>query len=290
MNFGPGIQPHIKVTDGEKGLELRRTFIKQKYEVVAFNRQLQPGNYVFPFKMPVDPVRPASNTVKDVGSNLDIIRVYYKLKVQVNSRLFESMKMSAKNTILLEFLQAVPMPIVPLQIQGEETINTRCCYAPQSLKWNIVTDKNAYTPGETINLNIMIDASNFTSKDVAVNVKMIRYTIINNKPILADSMQPIQTVDMPPVHAGKKYHNSVLISIPMFVGANNYHGIFAKWYTYLSIGLDVSCGGSHEIRVPLTIYGLPTLGPNPPITFPPEQAVEVSQPVVLDQLRILHPY
>ena len=284
-----GIKPGIKVKDCDEGLDLRKTFLKQKFEVASFNTLVKPGNYVFPFKLPVDPMRPASVSCPDLSGKIELIKIYYKLKASVNFLDPNLVHMPVKHKIPIELLQPIPLPIVPAQVHMDEMINSIRCFRARNLKCTAITDKNAYALGDNVKLTLLVDASDL-DKDVDIFVTMNRFTIINNRPAMPPLNGTIQELELPSVPAGEKIQHCVMMPIPYICSPSNLSGIFAKWYFFLNITFTSKCRGTHQFKMILNIYAMPNLRPIPPITFPSDQEVEVRNGVVLDQSKVLHPY
>ena len=288
MNYF-GIKSGVNVKDREGWPEHRKTFVKSKFEVASFNNIVEPGNYVFPFKMPVDPVRPATNfgpmTREIIAGN---IKTQYKLKAQVIGPDF--IGIAVKHTIPIELLQAVPLPIVPSQVYKDEMVSTSCCcYSPQNLKCTAITDKNAYAPGENLILTVLADASGF-SKSLTVTAYLCKAMIWNTRPMRNQLLDYVQNASLAEIPAGKKIQSNVTMTIPTDVTQTQLGGIFMKWHYLVRVHFNVSCGGFQILDVPIIIYGMPTLQPQPTIALPPGRAPFVNEPVILEPSKAIYPY
>lgn len=275
-----GIKEGVKVRDHESTMDRRKTFAKRKFAVTSYNCIVQPGTYVFPFRMPVDPARPA--TMKSVTLKVD-----YKLKAQVIGPDF--LTAPVKHTIPIELLLAVSMPIVPSQMYKEQMTSTCLCYNQKNLKCTVILDKSAYIPGENIYIVVMVDASQLTNI-IAVDLRMIQSIKNNRAPLHAPTQFIHQTASMPSVQAGKKTQNCVMLPIPLYANHSALCGIFLKWHFFISVILNVNCGGYFEIHVPFTIYKPPLLEPLPPIVLPDDSNTQVNNLVLLEPSKVIYPY
>lgn len=230
--------------------------------------------------MLVDPSRSASLTAP-------MLRIQYKLKAQVIGPDF--VIVPVKHTIPIELFLAVLLPIVPSQVYKEEMVDTCCCYGGKMLKCTAITNKNAYAAGENINVTVLTDASQFT-KDLNVSVKLIQNFIPNTYPEHPPSPCILQSATMPVIPAGKRVQNTVMLSVPLVINQSNLGGVYIKWHFCISVSLNATCSRSIELRVPITIYGLPKLPQLAPIVLPPGADPQVHELIILDPSKAIHPY
>lgn len=274
--------------DCQNLFENRRTFTKIKYEIASLERQVSPGNYTFPFKMALDPTRPASMSIVSKEKKCEVAKIYYKLKAQVTG-LPENLKSS--QTILIEMFNPIPLPIGPTHFHKEEMISSSCFgfRTPQIIKCTAILDKNAYAIGENMTLTVMVDATNF-DKNLKVSVEMIQKIINNSIPYAVPMLESIQEAEMPSVSAGKKFRHSIMMNIPINIKPTCFNGVFFKCMYYINFKIHYGMAGWMNFRVYFTIYQLPKLELAPPVSLPPALIEEVYEAVMFDPSKIIVPY
>lgn len=136
----------------------RETFLKKRFSLFVDQGEevLQPGSYVYPFKIPLDRREMRQSTVlHEAMQPLSLHNVYYKLKAEI----IGGPELRLKDTKRLEIYDNSVMPLKPALGTKQDEIIKWCCFGSGKVNFSAMTSKNVFYIGEKIPLSVLVDNS-----------------------------------------------------------------------------------------------------------------------------------
>jgi hypothetical protein len=238
------------VRDSRNG---RNEFFKMR--VPLFTGAILPGQFELPFAfvlpmgLPGSFVKPSHNN----GFRENICAsVSYKLQGYVDvagGRDF-------KQTSYLVLYERLVSDVLAISKFGTSSITQCCCLNKGDASLTVRLDKNAYVPGETVQVVCEVDnRSSIELRKISVRL----YQNLRLQDSWGTSFSDLKVVarqDYPGIPANTSYMGAQARYVPLPLGViePETHGRLVHCTYYCEVDLDVPMGGDVRLRIPVTIY------------------------------------
>lgn len=129
-------------------------FMKRKYCIHNYKCTLPTGNFVFPFEFQLEHRLPGTFTFKDQG-NQGSIRFKIKAEVTIPG-FFKSNIRHSQNILICQPLDSV---LMSFNSYKESNVTFLCCIPKGKVTVAANIDRNAYGPGDLVNVRLIVDNS-----------------------------------------------------------------------------------------------------------------------------------
>eukprot|EP00750_Incisomonas_marina_P032273 INCI9081.1.p1 GENE.INCI9081.1~~INCI9081.1.p1 ORF type:complete len:342 (+),score=61.85 INCI9081.1:126-1151(+) len=234
-------------------VEKDHTNFKTKVKLSPDGWVCQPGSYQFPFQITVPATAPGSLDLKWARHHGDRdveVEVVYKLKatLDVAGKGMKDLKAKVPVTVFIRPATAVTPAV------GENTANVMFCGCVNkgSVAMTATFDKNAYRPGEMV--NVLLSTTNQSSVNVnRVKVKLMRRTRLRTKREAKTISEEIARSEFAGVPAGESREQQPLqLQIPM-VTPTSVANLVECVYR-IDVECDLPMAPDIEIQLPVVIY------------------------------------
>lgn len=261
----PGLSPSQPSTRSEttRPVTFRdsHVFFRQKYCLFSQASVLMGGNYVFPFRFHLSHSLPGTFTMMSTRSDRKG-EVRYELAAEVavpgllNPNLRHSQQVLVRES-LRTFLAAS-------DAYQESKVTFLCCLPRGVVSMSASLDRNAYCPGETVCLRLLIDNSLSQVDLEAASLKLTVRLSLRAQGERASEAHNLCRAKAPGVKAGERAERHVQLTLPSNVEPSTTGQLITCEYTIDAVlkvpwSPDVVCKQSVQIVAPIQESYVPTL-------------------------------
>eukprot|EP00039_Didymoeca_costata_P000549 m.46114 g.46114 ORF g.46114 m.46114 type:complete len:433 (-) comp10336_c0_seq1:81-1379(-) len=249
----------------------RREFFCVKVPVYNFAGQVMPGQYSFPFSFQLPPGLPGIIEARLGNNNQTRGSIYYTVtgECDIAGFLVNTEIKHSQNIVVLQRLQGA---ITNTMNEAQESVTCCCCVNKGSAHLKAHLDKNAYAPGEIVNILCNIE-NNSEEGFNKVRVELVRsLTLRDNHGHTHTSSNTVSRNDYRGVGPQEVRGQNNPLSLPLQLSSDLWPSVQGQLIqcSYIVDVVFVADGTfvrNLHVRVPVTIYA-----PQPPATVFVQQA------------------
>ena len=233
----------------------KREIFRHKVIIMHQKCTLIPGSYQFPFSFYLDNNLPGSFTAEFARGKG---QVFYKIKGEVDvqsSSLFDKNIKGKCPIVINELLQK------QLNIQSnykEGNVTFLCCFKKGTASMAMTFDKNAYAPGECVNLQIHVDNTNSTAKLQGISLKLVQTVNLTARGMKSREEVIVCKSSSGPVLPGGKEDRILMLPLPANLEQTSRGGALANCTYSLYVALKVPYSPDIKLSQDVQIY-MPSL-------------------------------
>lgn len=229
------------------------TFFKRRYGLYSQKTTLHAGNFVFPFQFILNANLPGTFNLysqKHFSSRVQA-KVWYSVEaeVAVPGLLTPNLRHS-QDIIIHEPLRIAPMAS---ETHKESKVTFLCCIPKGTINMSATIDKNAYGPGETVGLRLIVDNSQSTVDLEALSLKLVAQISLKANGGSTGSTGTVVKARTPGLKAGERADRFIQLTLPLDTEPSTHSKLIECSYI-LSVELKVPWSPDVVVRQPVQIY------------------------------------
>lgn len=226
-----------------------RKFFQRRYCIYAQKCTLSGGNFVFPFQFQLEAKLPG--TFEIYNSSQYSRHLSAKVSYQVEAEVaVPGMLRHSQDILIHEPLRAT---LASTETFKETNVTFCCCIPKGRVSMSANIDQNAYRPGATVKLRLIVDNSQSRVDLEALSLKLVRTLQISARGETLYESRTVAKVKSPGVSAGDRAERYIQLDLPTDSEPSTKAPLISCSYV-LSVELKVPWSPDVVIRQPVQIF------------------------------------
>lgn len=228
--------------------------MKRKYTVHSYQCTLAAGNFQFPFQFLLDSKLPGTFELARGSSNshgqYKPIRanVHYEVEAEIAVPGMFNPNLRHSQEILL--YQPLDRALVGSETFKEANVTFLCCISKGTVSLAANIDRNAYAPGETVQLRLIVDNSQSQVNLEAASLKLQRSLTLRAQDKTMQETVTVVKSTSPPIAIGERCDRQITLQLPLRTEpSTNGHLVDCKYE--LVVQLKVPWSPDVTVRTPV---------------------------------------
>ena len=247
------------------------TFVKRSYQIYSYKCTLANGSFCFPFSFAIDSNLPGTF---ECSGHSHGASVYYELEAEVAVPGMLTPNLRHNQELIIN--QPLGQQMAATETFKQAKVTFLCCIPKGEVSMAANIDRNAYAPGDQVNLRLQVDNSHSQVNLEAASLKLQRTLTLRAEGRSFSTTETVCKAKSMAITAGEKADRFIQIAIPGKAEPST-DGSLVRHSYELEVCLSVPWSPNVRINQPVQIYqparptfvAVPVMPPNwQPQTMP----------------------